>query len=432
MKGGSGESSDFAESSRKEATQSIYDTSSGAAQTTESQDPGPVMENSAELLRASAQLAENMAKAGVAMGLLQDVAKFAATAGVLSGIFQVGGAILKLVMGNQDSPELKYMKEQFQIVRNKLDVISDQIGQVLLEIERSTINNQYFPIEENLKNQFRKYMEILSSAPQFRDKERDEFLAHYDATKGDQNLHTLFDAVMGFSAVFGKPILETAMSYDQRNRRLMEVMCCRLKELFCIGLIALLGHAAVTGNDVEALKKEWNQKLAQVEAKMKSMVDQCVNEFAQQAEIDVEKMVKDKGERDNEECVGFILERLMKKYDWVRWSVRVYNPIGGFDYHCVDGPNRFHFFRLNNVNVVVSYAIDPKPINEAQIRRLMQGRDVWSDARKVVNFISANVPGNYMIHAVRRYNGLWLNNNFPDNCHFWENYSGVTLCVHST
>ncbi|XP_032896419.1 uncharacterized protein LOC116985655 [Amblyraja radiata] len=237
---------------------------------------------------------------------------------------------------------------------------------------------------------------------------------------------------MGFSAVFGKPILETAMSYDQKNRRLMESLCCRLKELFCIGLIALLGHAAVTGNDVEALKKEWNQKLAQVEAKMKSMVDRCVSGFAQQAEIDVERMVKDKGERDNKGCISFILEGLVKKYDWVRWSVRVYDPVGGFDNHCADGPNRFHFFRLNNVNVVVSYSIDPKPIDEAQIGQLMQDKDGWSNARVVVNFICSNVPSNYMVHAVRRLKGLWMNNDFPSACHFWENYSGFTLCVHST
>ncbi|XP_032896406.1 protein rapunzel-like [Amblyraja radiata] len=390
------------------------------------------MATSEELDRASAELKANMKEARATMGLFQDRAVFATTAGVLKGIFQVGGAILKLVLGKRESEELIYMKEQFQAVRNQLDVISDQIRQVLWEIERSTINNQYFPIEENLKNQFRKYMDILRSAPEFRDKERDEFLTHFDVTKGDQNLHTLFDAVMGFSAVFGKPILETAMSYDQRNRRLMESMCCRLKELFCIGLIALLGHAAVTGNDVEALKKEWNQKLAQVEAKMKSMVDRCVSEFAQQAEIDVERMVKDKGERDNKGCATFILEGLVKKYDWVRWSVRVYDPVSGFDNHCVGGPNRFEFFRLNNINVVVSYSIDPKPIDESQIGQLMQGKDGWSDAREVFEFISTNVPHNYVVHAVRRYKDLWNHKDFPNACHFWETYSGVTLCVHST
>ncbi|XP_059827272.1 protein rapunzel-like [Hypanus sabinus] len=178
------------------------------------------------------------------------------------------------------------MKEQFQIVRNQLDIISRQISEVLREIERSTINSQYFPIEENLKNQFRKYMGILNAAPAFRHKEKEEFLKHFDETKGDQNLHTLYDGVMSNTAIFAKPILETAMNCDRRNRCLMESLCARLKYMFCIGLIALLGHAGITGNDVTALVLEWNQKQAEIEAKMKSMIDWCINEFVEQAKID--------------------------------------------------------------------------------------------------------------------------------------------------
>eukprot|EP00061_Rhincodon_typus_P012545 g38343.t1 len=248
-----------------------------------------------ELEQAAAELKANMDNAKIAMEVFQDRARFATVSGVLKPIFQVAGIILKLALGKRESEELTYMKEQFQIVRNQLDVISDQVKQVLWEIEKSTINNQYFPIEENLKNQFRKYMDILNAAPEFRENEKQEFLTHFDVTKGDQNLHTLFDAVMGYSAIFGKPILETAMKYDQRNRRLMESLCSRLKELFCIGLIALVGHSTITGTDVEALKREWNEKIAKVENKMKSMIDQCINEFAEQAEMDVEALIKNKG-----------------------------------------------------------------------------------------------------------------------------------------
>ncbi|XP_048403991.1 protein rapunzel-like [Stegostoma tigrinum] len=386
-----------------------------------------------ELEQAAAELKANMDNAKIAMEVFPDRARFATTPGVLKPIFQVAGIILKLALGKRESEELTYMKEQFQIVRNQLDVISDQIKQVLWEIEKSTINNQYFPIEENLKNQFRKYMDILNAAPEFRENEKKEFLTHFDVTKGDQNLHTLFDAVMGYSAIFGKPILETAMKYDQRNRRLMEGLCSRLKELFCIGLIALVGHSTITGTDVEALKREWNEKMAKVENKMKSMIDQCINEFADQAEIDVEALIKNKGERDNKGCATFIIEALAEKYDWVKWSVRVYDPVAGFDNHCVIGPNRFHFFRLNGVNAVVSYAIDPMiSLNEVEIRHLMEGKDGWTDAREVAKHVYSNLPSGHVVHTVRRYKDLWLHKNFPNNCHFWETYSGVTLCVHST
>ncbi|XP_060681735.1 protein rapunzel-like [Hemiscyllium ocellatum] len=386
-----------------------------------------------ELEQAAAELKANMNDARIAMEIFHNRSRFASVSGVLKPIFQVAGAILKLVLGKRESEELTYMKEQFQTVRNQLDVISEQIKQVLWEIEKSTINNQYFPIEENLKNQFRKYMDILNAAPEFRENEKREFLTHFDVTKGDQNLHTLYDAVMGYSAIFGKPILETAMRYDQRNRRLMEGLCCRLKELFCIGLIALVGHSTITGTDVEALKREWNEKMGKVENKMKSMVDKCINEFAEQAEIDVEALIKNKGERDNKGCATYIIEALTEKYDWVKWSVRVYDPVSGFDNHCVIGPNRFHFFRLNGVNAVVSYAIDPKvSLNEVEIRHLMEGKDGWTNAREVAEYVYDNLPSGHVVHTVRRYKDLWLHKNFPNNCHFWETYSGVTLCVHST
>ncbi|XP_067852705.1 protein rapunzel-like [Heptranchias perlo] len=391
------------------------------------------MANNEELDQAAAELKANMNDAKIAMKVFQNRERFSVVAGVLKPIFQVAGIILKLALGKRESEEMKYMKEQFQMVRNQLDVISDQIKQVLWEIEKSTINNQYFPIEENLKNQFRKYMDILNAAPEYRENEKREFLTHFDVTKGDQNLHSLFDAVMGYSAIFGKPILETAMGYDQRNRRLMEGLCARLKELLCIGLIALVGHATITGTDVEALKREWNEKMAKVESKMKSMIDQCIEEFAEQAEIDVEGLIKNKGERDNKGSATYIIEALADKYDWVKWSVRVYDPVSGFENHCVIGPNRFHFFRLNGVNVVVSYAIDPKiPLDEGHIRQLMEGKDDWKDARAVAKHVANNLPSGHVVHTVRRYKDLWNHKNFPNNCHFWETYSGVTLCVHST
>ncbi|XP_051872434.1 protein rapunzel-like [Pristis pectinata] len=365
-----------------------------------------------------------------AMAFIESAEKFASALGVLGPIIGVAAAVVKLALGNVDSPELAFMKKQFQAVRNQLDVISGQISEVLREIDRSTTDNQYFPIEENIKNQFRKYIDILDAAPEFRQKEKEEFLKHFNATKGDQNLHTLYDGVMGNTGAFGKSILDTAMNCDQRNRRLMEGICARLKNLFCIGLIAVLGHAGITGNDVKALETEWNQKLVEVEGKMKSMVDRCINEFAEQAKIDVKKLIEQKGGRDNRECSSNVLENLINKYDWVRWSVRVYDPVGGFDNHCVGGFNVFLFFRLNNVNIVVSYTTDPKPVDITSIKQSMQGKEHWNDAREVLKHAGSNLTGRNVVHTVRRYKGLSCHNNFPDGCHYLEDYSGVTVCVH--
>ena len=221
------------------------------------------------------------------------------------------------------------------------------------------------------------------------------------------------------------------MKYDQRNLRLMEELCTRLKELFCIGLIALMGHAAVTGNDVEALKTEWNRKMDAIDWKMKTMLDQCYFEFVDQAKVDVEKWIKDKGEKNNKECATYIKDKLVKKFDWVCWSVRVYDPIIGFDNHCYIGHNCFHFFRVSGVNVVVSYTTFPFQINKWCIRELMKKKNDYYDAKEVAEHVSNNLPLGHVVHTVRRHKKLSDSSNFPPSCYFWENYNGVTLCVHS-
>ncbi|XP_062900787.1 protein rapunzel-like [Mobula hypostoma] len=384
-----------------------------------------------EKAEASLELTKSAVEAvqGV-MAFIESAEKLASTCGVFGPLISLAAAIVKLALGNVDSPELTYMKEQFQIVRNKLDVISDQINDVIREVWKNTMDSQYSPIEENIKNQFRKYMDILHAKPQYRQAEKEEFLKHFDVSKGDQNLNTLYDAVMGYSIVFSKPILDTVMKCDQRNRRQMEQFCARLKNLFCIGMIPLLAHAAISGNDVKELEKHWNEKLSKVDEKMKSMIDRCINEFAEQAKIDIERFVKEKEGRDNDQCSSYVLEKLKKKYDWVCWSVRVYNPVGGFDNHCLVACNFICFFRLNNVNIVVAYSTDPKAVDEGLVRQLMEGRDHVNDAREVAVHVCHGLPAGHGVHAVRRYKGLCCASSFPAGCDFCQDYSGVTLYVH--
>uniref|UniRef100_A0A4W3GZ96 Rapunzel n=1 Tax=Callorhinchus milii TaxID=7868 RepID=A0A4W3GZ96_CALMI len=189
--------------------------------------------------------------------LVKNLEAMASVAGVLSPIFGIASAVVQLSMRNVESEELLFMKEQFHEVRNQLDV--------------------YFAIKENIKNQFRKYMQILDSAPEYQERQKEEFLTHFQVTKGDQNLHTLYDGFVGNSAVFAKPILITAVEYAQGNRHLVEALCASLKDLFGIGLIALMGYTSLTGLDLEAAMKEWKERL--VEAEMVRRIDQCDQEF---------------------------------------------------------------------------------------------------------------------------------------------------------
>ncbi|XP_072911361.1 protein rapunzel-like [Hemitrygon akajei] len=388
-------------------------------------------EDALEMAKATAEVAAAAALVVQTMDVLQSAEKWAAGLGVLGPVIGVASLIVKLALGNQDSPEMAFMKEEFQAVRQHLDMITEQVSEVLREIERSTVNNQYFPIEENIKSQFRKYIDILDAKEEYREKEKEEFLKHFDSTKGDQNLYTLYDGVMGASAIFGKSILDTAMNFDQRNRRLMESLCARLNDLFCIGLIAVLGHAGITGNDAKTLEDEWNEKLEKMKNRMQEMVDRCINEFAEQAEIEIKNLVKKRGKKYHVDCTTYLLDHLKKKYNWVWWAVRVYDPLAGSDAHYVLGRNHFTIFGVSNMNVVISYSTNPKPIDSTHIVNLMKGKDGWNDAKAVAEHIFKNLGSEHLVHTVKRFSALWEINTLGPRYYFFKTYGGVTLCVHT-
>ncbi len=89
----------------------------------------------------------------------------------------------------------------------------------------------------------------------------------------DQNLYTLYGGVMGESKLFSQPILEVYMKHSQGDQRIMENLCTRLTYLFCIGLIALMSYAAIVGDDEEALRIEWEEKMKDVAKKMSEVLN---------------------------------------------------------------------------------------------------------------------------------------------------------------
>ncbi|KAM7383021.1 hypothetical protein PAMP_002709 [Pampus punctatissimus] len=133
----------------------------------------------------------------------------------------------------------------------------------------------YCRVEENLKNQFRKFMEMVDARPEHRKRKRDDFEESYANDLGDQNLHTLYDGVMGKPKLFSRPILEVYLKHSQGDRSTMERLCTRLTYLFCIGLIALMGYTAIIEDDEEGLSEEWTEKMEQVQEKMQEALHKC-------------------------------------------------------------------------------------------------------------------------------------------------------------
>lgn len=131
----------------------------------------------------------------------------ASAVGELFPLCEAAAPVVRLALDNVQSKEVVYVKEQFLTVKNKLDVLSTQLEDIQCEIKKARLDSQYFSVEENIRNQFRKYMDILEAKQQFREAKKRLFLEHFAKTGGEKNLLVLYDALMGTSG-FGDAVLE--------------------------------------------------------------------------------------------------------------------------------------------------------------------------------------------------------------------------------
>lgn len=359
----------------------------------------------------------------------------ASIAGDIFPVFAIAAPIVKLALDNVESKEAAFMKEQFQKVRERLEVVSEQIQRINDEIKKSGADAAYFSVEENITNQFRKYMDILNAKPKFKEVKKKLFLEHFAKTGGEKNLHTLYNAVMGenFS---GESVLEITMNYEEKSRRAMEEFCARMKRLFCVGLIALLGHAALKDcGDEEALLKEWSEKMQTVQKRMDAVIQDCILSFSTLAEQDSRRVVRDSPGLSCPQLAQAVLDKLKKRYDWVCWSVRVFKSPSGIlarkrEHHCATGKSRFLVpCSEERLHVVVSYSGSPEPVDHRLVSRLVLEQKKISVVA-TAELLFRELPGDCVVHTVKA-KELAMASSFSPELLYWEEHGRVHVCVHS-
>eukprot|EP00066_Takifugu_rubripes_P003285 XP_003965748.1 PREDICTED: uncharacterized protein LOC101079138 [Takifugu rubripes] len=370
------------------------------------------------------------------MGQASEV--LAATVGqlhpVLEAVFHASAELLK----NPDSKEARYIAQQFENVNQQLEGIQDTIDQIALELRRTSMNKQNFDREAQMVSQYEKFQDFVNAKSKFKEKKMEKFIIHYENTEGDLNLDALYNAVVG-SNISGDQILETVVTTEQRSRRAVEDFCARLKKLFVVGIIAVMGYAALKKGAVgEEMVKRWQERMEDVEKRMKAAVDECTEKFADQAKLDVERLVMENPGNVNEEFVKSLKDSLIKKYDWVNWSIRAFrdrervfffNWLAGKKYHGSGGTNWFDILTKNKINVVVSFCASPKPINKNQIQEQIEGQKLKGDMIAVALSLKKSFP-DLLVHAVSHYKEVVETNNFHEDCYYYGKQKGAYLCIH--
>ncbi|KAJ7985467.1 hypothetical protein DPEC_G00352330 [Dallia pectoralis] len=370
------------------------------------------------------------------MGQASEV--LAATVGqlhpVLEAVFRASAELLS----NPEGKEAQYLTEQFSKINEKLENIQAELDQIGLELQKTSMNKQNFDREAQMISQYEKFQEFVNAKTKFKEKKKEKFLSHFDNTDADMNLDSLYNAVTGENTS-GDPMLETVVATEQRSRRAVEDFCARLKKLFVVGIIAAMGYESLKEGQVgDEMVKKWQERMEDVENRMKAAVDDCTDNFAKQAKLDMEGQLKEKPGSVNGVFTKSLLDMLVKKYDWVSWSLRVFsdkerifffNWLAGKKYHgSGGGTNYFDVMTNNNIKVVVSFSVEPKPIDKEQIQKQIERQKLKGNMDDVAQSLSEGLP-NYLVQAISHYKVVVEINNFPNDCYYYE-YNKAYLCIH--
>ncbi|XP_059195327.1 rapunzel 5 [Centropristis striata] len=371
------------------------------------------------------------------MGQASEV--LAATVGQLHPVLEAVFMASAEILSNPDSKEARYLTQQFELVNQQLEGIQDEIDKIALELQRTSMNKQNFDREAQMLSQYEKFQDFVNAKPKFKEKKMEKFLSHYENTDADLNLDALYNAVTGENTS-GDPMLETVVTTERRGRRAVEDFCARLKKLFVVGIISVMGHSALKEGVVgEEMVKKWQTRMEHVEKLMKAAVDDCTENFADQAKEDMEHKLQETPGTVDREFTQSLLDTLVKKYDWVNWSVRAFsnrerifffNWLAGKKCQGSGGANWFDILTKNKIKVVVSFCVDPKPINKSQIQEQIEALKMKSDMMKAALALNKSFP-NCLVHAVSTFKEVVESNNFHEDCYYYGKHKRAFLCIHS-
>ncbi|XP_019715088.1 SE-cephalotoxin-like [Hippocampus comes] len=362
----------------------------------------------------------------------------AATVGQLHPILEAVFMASAEILSNPEGKEAVYLSQKIEQVNQKLVGIQTEIDQIALELQRASMNKQNVDREAHILGQYEKFQEFINTKPSMKEKKKDKFIKYYENTEADLNLEALYNAVTGENTA-GDPMLDTVVTTEQRSRRAVEDFCARLKKLFVVGLIAVMGYAALKEGVVETgLMTKWQDRMEVVEKRMKAAVDHCTETFVDQAKLDLEEALKETACAVSEDFTRSLLSTLVKKYDWVNWSVRAfnnreriffYNWLAGRKFHGSGGANWFELTTDNKIRVVVSFCVDPQPIDKTRIYEQIEQQRLKGNMMAVALTLNRCFP-DCLVHAVSHYKEVVESNNFSVESYYYGKHKRAFLCIH--
>ena len=322
-----------------------------------------------------------------------------------------------------DSEELTFMKEKFEEVNNKLDIITSEFEEVKNAIDWSTIVVSYGTYERKIRAAEHNLNRIYEVEGQTREHEKNNFINQYESDF-DNSVQKLYDVIMNSDHAISKNILEAVIQQTKDHKRQIEQFSLGLVQLLIKGIKVKISYYGMKGWTSDHVTSEWEGNMNELREKLQRMSDDVKARYKTQLKVDADDLILRHHGLGNEGLMQKVYDFVVDKYDWRYWFVAVYDDMFGFDDHTISLCGGYSLLHQQNKNIIISSQDkDTSSFKQSDGNNVLQGvdqdidacnelKDPGDRARALVDRVSTKVGKScapYALRmAVRTGKGLWF------------------------
>ena len=269
-----------------------------------------------------------------------------------------------LAFANTESPELIAIKALARRVDEGFDQIDSQFADIRREINWLPVRINFMSIEQKIRavqDQFEHLTRVQAFAYE---NQKEIFITNYESDYQNSGAK-VYEAILNENHLYGSGILRSVMEYTRYDRNKYNTFTLGLLKLLLIASKLELAYIELKGFHQNRYFYEnmWNDRLDQVRWAIKGGDDTIVIESLQQWKRDVDRFASDNpaDHMDNDNFARTLYDFLDTKFYWLDWIVVAYNPVAGWDKHCLKACHGHSKFRFYGRNLHVSYVPETKP-----------------------------------------------------------------------
>ena len=300
-------------------------------------------------LAVGSALAEALKEGAFTDALVKLGTKIAPFLGILGPL----ASILLLFIPGGDSEELIFMREKFEEVNVKLDIITGEFAEVKNAVDKSTVVVSYGTYERKIRAAEENLNRIYRVQRQARENEKENFIIQYESDF-ENSVQKLYDVIVKNDQIISDNIIQAVVQKTKNHKRKTEQFSLGLVQLLIQGIKVKVSYYGMKEWPTDHLVTEWETKMIKLRDTLQTVSDVVKSLYLSQMRLDTKDLILNHHGLGNQGLANKLYNFVTEKYDWRFWSVTVYDDMGGFDKHNMWQHGGTVFLHEHDKNIIIA------------------------------------------------------------------------------